>query len=344
MTSGKFCRCPSAPSHAETGVTTDMSSRSLMSSGSQTIKRACGWHVGFRCADGVTALTVRTTLPTAGWPALGRINGRQSKGIATVRKKAEAQRSSSGRALRAMRDNPTHVAGTAAYGELAACPPCSTSRGGRWVTQSSSRRRLNTGSFDRPGSNWGPFSNISGQPSGSGPKRRAMLASYICNPRKSATPSPRLPRRSPDEQLEFTPDLCEDILLIDSPRPLILPIGMYELALPCASCGEDLLQGLPRETAPAEEGVEPDPYTSLAASGYQLAPTRCSACGQPLKHSELALSSLDERIDEVPFFCFCLALLAARPPSEPLTAVDPELLLALRAICGVPFRSTPREI
>lgn len=150
----------------------------------------------------------------------------------------------------------------------------------------------------------------------------------------------------PEDQLEFTANLCDDVYMIDSPEPLILPVGVMELTLPCPACAQDILEQLPRwdQNLPLEEDFEWPPYTSLAANGYHRVPQRCPGCSQELNPPEMALCSGSERIDEVPFFHFCIAILAARSPNSPLTSVDPDLLGALERICGVRFRTTWREV
>ena len=145
-------------------------------------------------------------------------------------------------------------------------------------------------------------------------------------------PGETYPQEWPEDLLEFTAELCEDVAVIDSPGALIMPIGDFGLALPCSSCEEDLLSG----------ARELDPDTSVTPGDYGTypAPAQCPACGHELQYSEMALMSDDERIDEVPFFRFGLVLLAVLPRPEPLTSANPDLLLALERICGVPFRST----
>lgn len=141
----------------------------------------------------------------------------------------------------------------------------------------------------------------------------------------------------PEDQLEFTPDFCEDVCIIDSPNPLILPRGDYGLALPCSSCGEDLVPTLSTESTGGESAL-------AAEHGLDPAPAKCPSCGAALAHSEMAFTSAEERIDEVPFFRFGLVLTAILPRPEPLMYVDPALLEALQRICEIPFRSTVIDV
>ena len=156
-------------------------------------------------------------------------------------------------------------------------------------------------------------------------------------------PGGRYPQEWPEDQLEFSAELCEDVLVIDSPEALIMPTGDSGLTLPCSSCEEDLLSGV-RDGSDADADQEPDSFASPADHGIYPAPARCPACGDDLQYSEMALMSEDERIDDVPFFRFGLVLSAVLPRPEPLVTVDPELPRALERICGVPFRSTAIEM
>lgn len=150
----------------------------------------------------------------------------------------------------------------------------------------------------------------------------------------------------PEDQLEFTPNLCEDVFIIDSPEALILPAGEMDFSLPCPACGDNVLLQLPPwdQGVELKEDVEWPPYTALAANGYHRAPKQCAACSHELKLREMAICSNGEQIEKVPFFHFSIAILAARSPASQFTSVDPELLDALHGICSVPFRAVAREV
>ncbi|MCI0620126.1 MAG: hypothetical protein L0387_00350 [Acidobacteria bacterium] len=154
------------------------------------------------------------------------------------------------------------------------------------------------------------------------------------------------PDEWPEDQLEFTANLCEDIFIIDSPEALILPAGEMDFNLPCPACGDNVLLQLSPwdQGVELKEDVEWPPYTRLAANGYHRAPKRCMACSQELKLREMAIRSNGEQIENVPFFHFCIAILAARSPASQFTSADPELLDALQGICGVRFRAAAREV
>ena len=73
-------------------------------------------------------------------------------------------------------------------------------------------------------------------------------------------PGETYPQEWPEDQLEFTAELCEDVAVIDSPGALIMPTGDSGLALPCSSCEEDLLSGA-RELDPDANPVTPSGIT-----------------------------------------------------------------------------------
>ncbi len=148
-------------------------------------------------------------------------------------------------------------------------------------------------------------------------------------------PGGQYPDEWPEDQVEFSPELCEDVLIIDSPRALVLPTGDFALTLPCSACGQDLLPELMDGDHAEEQSPE--------QHGFRFAPAKCPSCSEALDYSQMALASEDDEIEKAPFFHFGIALTSVLPRPEPLTSVAPELLDALEKIVGIPFRSSSIE-
>jgi hypothetical protein len=138
------------------------------------------------------------------------------------------------------------------------------------------------------------------------------------------------PDEWPPTEPVFTPDLCEDVLLVSSPTLLLLPGSMNGGVLACPNCESDMASAdnVPR----AHE---------LAANGLRLAPVQCPACRSAANLADLVLAAGDFE-DEAPFYHFALYVTAVREPTVELVYMDPELLSVLGEACGVPLRSTGR--
>lgn len=133
------------------------------------------------------------------------------------------------------------------------------------------------------------------------------------------------------EDLVLLPTHGVAVKLVLAPTLRLLPGDMNGSSIPCAACGEDIMD------------VE---YERMGLVAFP-APTSCPHCGAGLAHRDLVgqtTLSGDEIVEEeAPFFRFALCLEPAQKPTvQGFVTVDPLLTESLHEITRVAFRSMDR--
>jgi hypothetical protein len=144
----------------------------------------------------------------------------------------------------------------------------------------------------------------------------------------------------PEDEPEFTADLCEEVTIVSSPWLLMADHGGMESGrVDCPECGADVL-GHVRQQQDEEVFSEGDkrPEFILVDKGFKVAPRDCPACGVALSYQDMVLE-LSEQADPAPFFHFAIQVMAIRAPSVPLIWFNPEFMDELSHAVGVPLRS-----